>query len=110
MSPNVQTVYPDTTTPCSKSWSVHDSKAAGIIVAHVLDCLALEVGKMQHAKDMFNKLVKIHQDTNISVSMFYTFIHMLALRWDGSSSTLSNYISAISAADAKLTTMKKQID
>ncbi|KAG6901774.1 hypothetical protein C0995_008116, partial [Termitomyces sp. Mi166 len=35
---------------------------------------------------------------------------MLTLKWDGTPSTLSNHISAISAADAKLTAMKKQID
>ena len=64
MSPDAQTVYPDTSALSrSESWSVHDSKAAGIIIAHVLDRLTLEVGEMQHAKDMFDKLVKIHQDT-----------------------------------------------
>ena len=72
--------------------------------------LALKVGELKHAKDMLDKLVKIHEDTNVGVSAFYTFIHMLNLRWDGSATMLNNHISAISAADAKLTAMKKQIN
>ncbi|KAG5349710.1 hypothetical protein C0989_002291 [Termitomyces sp. Mn162] len=38
------------------------------------------------------------------------FISMLNLKWDKSPSTLSNHISALSAADTKLTAMKKEIN
>ncbi|KAH0585075.1 hypothetical protein H2248_008337 [Termitomyces sp. 'cryptogamus'] len=92
------------------SWAVCNAKAASIIITYVSDQLALKVGELTHAKDMFNKLVIIHVNTNISVSAFYTFISMLNLKWDRSPSTLSNHISALSATDAKLTTMKKEID
>ncbi|KAH0591548.1 hypothetical protein H2248_001606 [Termitomyces sp. 'cryptogamus'] len=100
-----------TGTSChADSWAVRDAKAAGIIIAYVSDQLALEVGELAHAKDMFDKLVTIHVNTNVGVSAFYTFISMLNLKWDGSSSTLSNHISMLLAADAKLTAMKKEIN
>lgn len=104
------TTYPSTTIQHTDSWSVRDWKAAGIIIAYVSDRLAIEVGNLEHAKEMFEKLVKIHEDTNVTVSAFYTFTSMLHRKWDGSPSTLSDHIAAISAADAKLTAMKKQID
>ncbi|KAH0577984.1 hypothetical protein H2248_004047 [Termitomyces sp. 'cryptogamus'] len=94
----------------AESWFTHDSKAAGIIVAHVSDCLALKVGELAHAKEMYDKLVKIHQDMNVGVGAFYTFFHMLNVKWDGSPSTLNDHIATISAADSKFTAMKKQID
>ncbi|KAG6873954.1 hypothetical protein C0995_008993 [Termitomyces sp. Mi166 len=77
---------------------------------HTDSWLALEIGDLLHAKEMFNKLVSIHQDINVGVSTFYTFIHMLTLKWDSFSSMFNDHISAISAANAKLTAIKKQID
>ncbi|KAG5353621.1 hypothetical protein C0989_004301 [Termitomyces sp. Mn162] len=59
---------------------------------------------------MFDRLIKIDAETNIIISAFYTFIYMFTLKWDGSPSTLSNHISVISAANAKLTAMKKQVN
>ena len=111
LPPGSSATHPDTPVPShAENWFVHDLKAAGIIIAYVSNRLALEVGELKHAKDILDKLIKIHEDTNVGVSAFYTFIHMLNLRWDGSATTLNDHISAISAADAKLTAMKKQID
>ncbi|KAH0581027.1 hypothetical protein H2248_012170 [Termitomyces sp. 'cryptogamus'] len=96
--------------PTTNSWLVHDSKAVGIIIAYVSDRFVIEIGVLPHTKDMFDRLVKIHKGTNVGISAFYTFIYMLTLKWDGSPSTLSNHISVISAANAKLTAMKKQVN
>ncbi|KAG5335171.1 hypothetical protein C0989_002039 [Termitomyces sp. Mn162] len=56
---------------------------------------ALKVGDLPHAKDMFKKLIKIHQNTNFGV----TFHQLSVITYPQSS-----------AADAQLTAMKKQID
>ena len=56
------------------------------------------------------KICLTSSSTNVGVSAFYMFIQMLSMKWDGSPATLSEHIAAISAADAKLTAMKKQID
>ncbi|KAG6871386.1 hypothetical protein C0993_003378, partial [Termitomyces sp. T159_Od127] len=110
-SPGAPIIYhSQSTLHHADNWSVCDSKAAGVIIAHICDCLAPEVRSLPHAKDMFDKLVEIHENTNMGVSAFYTFIQMLNTKWDGSSLTLSEHIAAISAADAKLTAMKKIID
>ncbi|KAG6883226.1 hypothetical protein C0993_007292 [Termitomyces sp. T159_Od127] len=105
---------PDTSTPTSAgqtdSWSTQDSNAIGIIIAHVSNRLLLEIGDLTHAKDMFDQLVKIHEETNVGVSAFYTYIHMQKLKLDRSLSSLQNHIATLSAANAKLTTMKKTID
>ncbi|KAH0589791.1 hypothetical protein H2248_005506 [Termitomyces sp. 'cryptogamus'] len=60
----------------------------------------IKVGKLEHAKEMFDNLVKIHQNTNVGIS---------ANEMDPPP-TLSNHISSISATNTKLTAMKKQID
>ncbi|KAG6808409.1 hypothetical protein H0H87_008812 [Tephrocybe sp. NHM501043] len=107
---SITTTTSQATSSCTDSWAVRDEKAASLIIAYVSDRLALQIGKLLHAKDMFDKLVTIHVNTNIGVTTFYTFISMLSLKWDGSLTTLSDHIAAISAADSKLTAMKKNID
>ncbi|KAG5734909.1 hypothetical protein E4T56_gene13914 [Termitomyces sp. T112] len=77
------------------NWQIQDFKAAGIIIMHVSNRLAIEVGDLDHSKEMFDKLM---------------FITMLDQKWDGSPATLSDHISSISTASAKLTAMKRQVD
>ena len=77
-SPNAPAIYLGTSAQAhADSWVVCNLKATGIIIAYVSNRLAIEVGELPHAKDMFGKLVKIHEDTNVGVSTFYTFVSML---------------------------------
>lgn len=91
---------PDTQTAHSKSWSIHNSKAASIIIAYVSDSLLLQIDDLQHAKKMYDKLMEIYKNINVDVTTFYTYIHMNQLKWDGSSS-LNTHISTILAANTK---------
>ncbi|KNZ78067.1 hypothetical protein J132_02359, partial [Termitomyces sp. J132] len=88
-----------------------DYKATGIIIVHISDRLTIKVSELKHSKEMFDKLVKLHEATNVGISAFYTFMTMLNQKWDRSPpSTLSSYISSISAANTKLVAMKRPID
>lgn len=65
---------------------------------------------MTTATDLFNKLIDLHQNQNVSTSTFYTFIKMLEMKWDGNPATVQDHIATLSAADSKLTAMKKPMD
>jgi len=92
------------------SWELKDQRARGILIEHLNDRLVLELQGLTTAKEMYDKIVDIHQNTNIGVNAFYTFAGMLNLKWDGDQSTLDNHIAAIKSGDAKLSGMKKPID
>ncbi|KAF9552473.1 hypothetical protein CPC08DRAFT_606571, partial [Agrocybe pediades] len=70
----------------------------------------LETAGMETAADLYQKLVHIHQNTNVGVSAFYTYIGMVNSKWDGDVTTVQEHIASLAAADAKLTAMKKPID
>ncbi|KIJ46992.1 hypothetical protein M422DRAFT_121622, partial [Sphaerobolus stellatus SS14] len=61
------------------------------------------------AQSLFNAIVKIFEKTNIGVTAFYTFISMMNIQWDGEL-PISKHISAISAANVRLISMKKGFD
>ncbi|PPQ83713.1 hypothetical protein CVT26_005513 [Gymnopilus dilepis] len=103
---------PDTTVVpyYRESWATRDSKAHGILITHLSDRLSLQVANLPSALEVYNKILEIHQKTNVGVSAFYTFVGMMNLKWDGDISTIQDHIASISAADAKLTAMKKGVD
>lgn len=82
----------------------------GIIIAYMFNSLLLQIGELLNVKSMYDKLVEIHEKTNVGVSAFYMYIHMNQLKWDRFPSSLNTHISTILAADAKLTAMKRQVD
>ena len=84
------------------SWELKDQRARGILIEHLNDRPVLELQGLTTAKEMYDKIVDIHQNTNIGVNAFYTFAGMLNLKWDGDHSTLDNHIAAIKSGDAKL--------
>ena len=65
------------------SWELKDQRTWGILIEHLNDCLVLELQGLTTAKEMYDKIVDIHQNTNIGVNTFYTFAGMLNLKWDG---------------------------
>ncbi|KAJ7439690.1 hypothetical protein B0H11DRAFT_1751732, partial [Mycena galericulata] len=87
------------------SWEIRDAKAHGIIIDHISDRLALKVGDLPTAEQLYNKLVHLHQGANVGVNAFYVFSGLMKLKWDGSSS-VDDHIGLINAADNKLTNMK----
>ncbi|PPQ86235.1 hypothetical protein CVT26_001832 [Gymnopilus dilepis] len=92
------------------NWATRDSKAHGILISHLSDRLSLQVAHLQTAYEVYCKILEIHQKTNVGIMAFYTFIQMINSKWDGDISSIQDHISAISAADAKLTAMQKPID
>jgi hypothetical protein len=95
--------------PLADRWDIRDAKAHGIIVNRINNRLALQFASKPTAKELFDAIVKEHENTNIGVSTFYTFVDMMNLHWDGTSS-VSEHISSLSAANAKLVAMKKGFD
>ncbi|KAF8868027.1 hypothetical protein CPB84DRAFT_1697669 [Gymnopilus junonius] len=71
-----------------ESWTTRDRKAHGVLISHLSDCLSLQVTALATALEVYNKVLEIHQKTNVRV----------------------NHITTISAADTKLTVMQKQVD
>ncbi|KIJ52276.1 hypothetical protein M422DRAFT_133407, partial [Sphaerobolus stellatus SS14] len=90
----------------SDTWEIRDAKAHGIITQYISDQLLLDLASETTAQGLFNAIVKIFEKTNIGVTTFYIFISMMNIQWDGEL-PISQHISAISAANARLVSMKK---
>ncbi|PPQ82476.1 hypothetical protein CVT24_002389, partial [Panaeolus cyanescens] len=93
-----------------QEWSIRNHKARGIIIEHVDDRLALEIGAMDSAKKMWEHLVSIHQTKNVGITSYFTFTTIINLKWDGTPDSIQKHIAAFSAARAKLQSLKKPID
>ncbi|KAJ7499310.1 hypothetical protein FB451DRAFT_1347585 [Mycena latifolia] len=91
------------------TWEIRDAKAHGIIIDHISDRLALKVGHLDSAQELYNELVRIHQASNMGVNAFYVFSSLMKLTWDGTSS-IEDHIGQINAGANKLTAMKKGLD
>ncbi|KIJ25211.1 hypothetical protein M422DRAFT_144497, partial [Sphaerobolus stellatus SS14] len=83
-----------------------DAKAHGIITQYISDQLLLDLASETTAQGLFDAIIKIFEKTNTGVTAFYTFISMMSIQWDGKS-PIAQHISAISAANAHLISMKK---
>ncbi|KAI0740361.1 hypothetical protein C8Q76DRAFT_607912, partial [Earliella scabrosa] len=101
------TIYPSTSGVPSDiaQWNVRAEKALGIIVDHISDAIALKYEHLDKAKDLFDAIVKEYQDTNVGVSAFYAWVSLANARWDGTSS-MSDHIGTLTAANRKLTALK----
>ncbi|KAF8575998.1 hypothetical protein K439DRAFT_1276365, partial [Ramaria rubella] len=114
MTPSTRTPpQPVASQTAGDDWQTQDYKARGIIMDWVDDQLALPLeseglGPLASgatAKKMYEKLVQIHRKVNISINMFYNFVELTSLRWDGNSS-IEDHISRFSTINSKLTSLK----
>ncbi|KAF8583701.1 hypothetical protein K439DRAFT_1286729, partial [Ramaria rubella] len=98
-------------------WQTRDYKARGVIMDWINDQLALcleseglaPLAPTATSKKMYDKLVEIHREVNVSINAFYNFVELVGLRWDGVSS-IEEHISQFSTINSKLTSLKKPID
>ncbi|EGO04759.1 hypothetical protein SERLA73DRAFT_68425 [Serpula lacrymans var. lacrymans S7.3] len=65
-------------------WIFKDEKAHGIIQDHISDALLMRTGDLTSSKELFDKLVSLHQTSNIAPA-FYSFQQLTKLSWDGTS-------------------------
>ncbi|EGO28667.1 hypothetical protein SERLADRAFT_434578 [Serpula lacrymans var. lacrymans S7.9] len=66
------------------TWILKDEKAHGIIQDHISDALLMRTGDLTSSKELFDKLVSLHQTSNIAEA-FYSFQKLNKLSWDGTS-------------------------
>ena len=91
------------------SWDARDEKAHSIICRHINDRLLLAHGALSTSKALFDKLVEVHEKSNVIATAYYAFEQMVITRWDGST-PIEDHISAIRTQDHKLTAMKLGLD
>ncbi|EGN91404.1 hypothetical protein SERLA73DRAFT_80541 [Serpula lacrymans var. lacrymans S7.3] len=65
------------------TWILKDEKAHGIIQDHISDALLMRTGDLISSKELFDKLVSLHQTSNIALA-FYSFQQLTknVLGWD----------------------------
>ncbi|KAF8573922.1 hypothetical protein K439DRAFT_1277638, partial [Ramaria rubella] len=61
------------------------------------------------SKKMYEKLVEIHREVNVGINMFYNFVELIGLKWDGVSG-IEEHISQFSTINSKLTSLKKPVN
>ncbi|KAF8576595.1 hypothetical protein K439DRAFT_1622755 [Ramaria rubella] len=75
-------------------WQTHDYKVQGIIMDWIDDRLALHLeseglaplSPMATSRKMYEKLIEIHCKVNVGINVFYNFVELVGLWWDGISS------------------------
>ncbi|EGN91659.1 hypothetical protein SERLA73DRAFT_80240, partial [Serpula lacrymans var. lacrymans S7.3] len=86
------------------TWILKDEKAHGIIQDHISDALLMRTGDLTSSKELFDKLVSLHQTSNIALA-FYSFQQLTKLSWDGTS-PIQDHIVKIQTIDSHLSGMK----
>ncbi|EGO01330.1 hypothetical protein SERLA73DRAFT_72276 [Serpula lacrymans var. lacrymans S7.3] len=83
------------------TWILKDEKAHGIIQDHISDALLMRrTGDLTSSKELFDKLVSLHQMSNIALA-FYSFQQLTKLSWDGTS-PIQDHITKIQTIDSYL--------
>jgi hypothetical protein len=102
----------DTSTPPPKdgdSWDILDEGAHGIIIDTLDDNTALQVADLTTSKAVYDIIIKIYEGTNTNSTMFYTWVEMMDLKWDGTSS-ISDHIANVRARERRLAALGRPID
>ncbi|EGN94283.1 hypothetical protein SERLA73DRAFT_77700 [Serpula lacrymans var. lacrymans S7.3] len=90
------------------TWILKDEKAHEIIQDHISDALLMRTGDLTSSKELFDKLVSLHQTSNIALA-FYSFQQLTKLSWDGIS-PIQDHIAKIWTIDSHLSGMKLGVD
>jgi transposase InsO family protein len=110
-------IRPSTTTPApfiygtatsTSTWDDLDEKAHGIIVEHLSDRLAIQVSSLATSKEVLDKIIHLHESTNVGVRAFLALVEMIGARWDGVSS-VEDHISRIREASSILDAMGRGV-
>ena len=62
------------------SWDAHDEMAHSIICQHINDCLLLAHSALSTSKVLFDKLVEVHEKSNMIATAYYAFEQMIITR------------------------------
>ncbi|EGN92490.1 hypothetical protein SERLA73DRAFT_79525 [Serpula lacrymans var. lacrymans S7.3] len=90
------------------TWILKDEKAYGIIQDHISNALLMRTGDLISSKKLFDKLVSLHQTSNIALA-FDLFQQLTKLSWDGTSA-IKDHIVKIRTIDSHLSRMKLGAD
>ncbi|KAF8581014.1 hypothetical protein K439DRAFT_1355305, partial [Ramaria rubella] len=84
------------------SWEIRDGKAHSTIVKHMSNSLIFKhVTHQQTSKALWESVISQFENQNTGISVFYTYVELMNLKWDGSSD-ISEHISKIRTAEKKL--------
>jgi hypothetical protein len=101
-------IYPSTYSG-NNTFDEKDKRAKGIIIKYISDCLALQIASKPSAKEVFDKIVRIHKTQNTGIRAFFLFTELTTTAWDPDITGIKDHISKFCNASASLTQMGRPI-
>ncbi|KAH6908571.1 hypothetical protein BKA70DRAFT_1103528 [Coprinopsis sp. MPI-PUGE-AT-0042] len=82
-----------------------EEKARGVLMRFISNRLAMDVGHLETAQEIYDKLVEIHQGSNVGLIGFHAYKKLSQMKWDGAYDTFDDHVSGLQFQHNKLSNL-----